>query len=152
PSTHTWTTNIAFTNYSGTRTYGTSVLLPLTPANNYTPKVIIMGGGNPSTATTEIIDLSAATPKWQTGPSMSQPRIEMDATILPNAKVLAVGGSQNDEDNNTASRNADLYDPVSNTFSSAGAEVYARLYHSVSLLLPDGTVWVAGGNPARGTY
>jgi Domain of unknown function (DUF1929)/Glyoxal oxidase N-terminus/PKD domain len=152
PSTHTWTTNVATTNYSGTRTYGTSVLFPLTPANNYTPKVIIMGGGSPSTATTEIIDLSAATPKWVFGPNMSQPRIEMDATILPNGKILALGGSLNDEDTATASLNADLYDPATNTFSSAGAEVYARLYHSVSLLLPDGTVWVAGGNPARGTY
>jgi len=152
PSTHTWTTNIAFTNYSGTRTYGSSVLLPLTPANNYTPKVIILGGGNPSTNTTEIIDLSAATPKWVNGPNMSQPRIEMNATLLPNGKILALGGSLNDEDTTTASLNADLYDPASNTFSSAGALVYARLYHSVSLLMPDATVWVAGGNPQRGTY
>ena len=152
PATNTWTTNVATTNYSGTRTYGTSVLLPLTPANNYTPKVIIMGGGSPSTATTELIDLSSATPKWAYGPNMSQPRIEMDATILPSGKIIALGGSLNDEDTATASLNADLYDPATNTFSSAGAEVYARLYHSVSLLLPDGTVWVAGGNPARGTY
>jgi len=152
PSTHTWTTNIAFTNYSGTRTYGTSVLLPLTPANNYTPKVIIMGGGSPSTNTTEIIDLSATPPRWVNGPLMSQPRIEMDATILPNGKVLALGGSLNDEDTATASLKGDLYDPIANTFSPAGSEVYARLYHSVSLLLPDGTVWVAGGNPDRGTY
>jgi len=152
PATHTWTTNVAFTNYNGTRTYGTSILLPLTPANNYTPKVLIMGGGSPSTNTSEIIDLSAATPKWVYGPNMSQPRIEMNATILPNGRVLAVGGSLNDEDTATASLKADLYDPGTNTFSPAGAEVYARLYHSVSLLLPDGTVWVAGGNPQRGTY
>jgi hypothetical protein len=152
PATRTWTTNIAFTNYNGTRTYGSSVLLPLTPANNYTPKVMIMGGGNPSTASTELIDLSAGTPKWLYGPNMSQPGIEMNATILPNGKVLALGGSLNDEDTNTASLNADLYDPASNTFSPAGTEVYARLYHCVSLLLPDGTVWVAGGNPQRGTY
>src|SRR5207249_206208 len=45
-----------------------------------------------------------------------------------------------------------LYDPGSNSFSSAGANAYARLYHSVALLMPDATVWVAGGNPARGTY
>src|SRR5436190_2854364 len=152
PATHIWTTNVAFTNYNGTRTYGTSILLPLTPANNYTPKVLIMGGGSPSTNTSEIIDLSAATPKWVYGPNMSQPRIEMNATILPNGRVLAVGGSLNDEDTATASLKADLYDPGTNTFSPAGAEVYARLYHSVSLLLPDGTVWVAGGNPQRGTY
>ncbi|MDT7813558.1 MAG: hypothetical protein QOJ42_3474 [Acidobacteriaceae bacterium] len=152
PSTNTWNTSVASTNYSQTRTYGTSVLLPLKPSNNYDPKVMIMGGGNPATSTTEIIDMSASTPAWQYGPNMSQARIEMNAVILPNGKVLAVGGSLNDEDTNTASLNADLYDPVSNTFSSAGANVYPRLYHSVALLLPDATVWLAGGNPSRGTY
>ena len=152
PSTKTWSGVVATTNYAGTRTYGTSVLLPLTPANGYKPRVMIMGGGNPATPTTEIIDMSAATPKWTTGPSMSQPRIEMNATILPNGKVLAVGGSTNDEDVTTASLNADLYDPATNTFSSAGANVYPRVYHSGSLLLPDATVLLIGGNPARGSY
>lgn len=151
PATHSWT-NVATTRFSGTRTYGTSVLLPLTPANNYTPRVFILGGGNPSTATTELIDLSAPSPAWVFGPAMSQPRIEMSAVILPNGKVLALGGSYNDEDTATASLNADLYDPASNTFSSAGANAYARLYHSVALLMPDATVWVAGGNPQRGSY
>jgi uncharacterized membrane protein len=151
PATQAWT-NVAATNYSNWRTYGTSVLLPLTPANNYDPRILIMGGGNPATATTELIDLGASTPAWNWGPNMSQPRIEMSATILPNGKILATGGSLNDEDTSTASLNADLYDPATNTFSSAGANSYARLYHSVSLLLPDGTVWLAGGNPQRGTY
>ena len=151
-STHTWTTGVAKTIYSGTRTYGTSVLLPLTPANGYKPRVMIMGGGNPSTATTESIDLSVSNPKWVSGPSMSQPRIEMNATILPNGKILASGGSLNDEDGATASLNADLYDPVANTFSSASVNAYARLYHSNSLLLPDATVLLLGSNPARGTY
>jgi hypothetical protein len=152
PSTNTWNTSVAGTNYSGTRTYGTSVLLPLKPGNNYDPKVIIMGGGNPATYTTEIIDMGASTPAWQYGPNMSQARIEMNAVILPNGKVLAVGGSVNDEDTSTASLNADLYDPLSNTFSSASANAYPRLYHSVALLLPNATVWLAGGNPSRGTY
>jgi hypothetical protein len=151
PGTHQWT-NVATTRYSGTRTYGTSVLLPLTPGNNYDPRVMIMGGGNPSTATTELIDLAASNPAWVFGPSMSQPRIEMNAVMLPTGKVLALGGSYNDEDTATASLNADLYDPATNTFSSAGANAYARLYHSVAMLMPDATVWVAGGNPQRGTY
>ena len=151
PTTQTWS-SVATTNYSGTRTYGTSVLLPLTPANNYDPRVIIMGGGNPATATTEIIDLGATNPSWTYGPSMSQPRIEMDAVILPNGKVLAVNGSTDDEDSDTASLNADLYDPASNTFSSAGANAFPRLYHSGALLLPDATVLDLGGNPERGTY
>src|SRR5262249_32189479 len=148
----TWTTNVATTNYSGTRTYGTSVLLPLNPGNNYNPKVIIMGGGNPATNTTEIIDMGATNPNWVWGPNMSQARIEMNAVILPNGKVLAVGGSVNDEDTNSLRLNADLYNPSTNTFSSAGANATQRLYHSVALLLPDATVWLAGGNPSRGTY
>jgi len=152
PVTNTWSAVVATTNYSGTRTYGTSVLLPLTPANGYRPRVMIFGGGSPATPTTEIIDLSASPLQWQYGPSMSQPRIEMNATILPNGKVLATGGSTNDEDTTTASLNADLYDPNTNGFSSAGANAYPRLYHSGSLLLPDATVMLLGGNPARGTY
>jgi len=152
PPTNTWSGTIATTNYGGNRTYGSSVLFPLTPSNGYAPKVIIFGGGNPSTNTTEVIDLSAASPAWVNGTPMSNPRIEMNATLLPNGKILALGGSQVDEDVTSASLGADLYDTSNNTVSSAGSNSFARLYHSVSLLLPDGTVWVAGGNPQRGTY
>ena len=49
PSTRTWSAIVATTNYTGTRSYGTSVLLPLTPANGYRPRVMIFGGGNPAT-------------------------------------------------------------------------------------------------------
>ena len=82
---------------------------------------------------------------------MSQPRIEMNAVILPNGKVLALGGSLNDEDISTASLNADLTILPRIRFL-AGANAFPRLYHSVALLLPDATVWVAGGNPNRGSY
>jgi len=73
PVANTWSGVIATTIYGGTRTYGSSVLLPLNPPN-YAPKVIIFGGGNPATATTEIIDLSVPTPAWSKGPAMSAPR------------------------------------------------------------------------------
>jgi len=150
-SAHTWSF-VATTNYSSGRTYGSSVLLPLTPANGYWPRVMIFGGGNPATATTEIIDLSAATPAWQYGPPMSQPRIEMNAVILPNGKVLTLGGSSADEDARTTSFNADLFASDGLSMTPAGQNAFPRLYHSVAVLLPDATVWVAGGNPARGSY
>jgi Malectin domain/Domain of unknown function (DUF1929)/PKD domain len=152
-STNTWSGTIATTNYGGNRTYGSSVLLPLTPANGYAPKVMIFGGGNPATATTEIIDLSVPSPAWVDGPPMSNPRVEMNATMLPNGNIVTLGGSLNDEDVTTASFAADLFEtsgPI--TVGPAGTETYERLYHSVSLLLPDGTVWVAGGNPVRGSF
>ena len=53
-----WST-VDTTNLGADRTYGSSVLLPLTPDNNYDPKVLILGGGSPATATTEPIDLGA---------------------------------------------------------------------------------------------
>ena len=156
PSTTSWTLNVATTNYGGTREYGSSVLLGLTPANNYDPVVLIMGGDSPATKTTETIDMGASTPKWTYGPNMSQARIEMNAVLLPNGQVVALGGSVNDEDLSTKSLNADLYTPATSStaasIKSAGVNAYARLYHSVALLLPDATVWLAGGNPSRGSY
>ena len=152
PSNEAWTQNVASTIYSGTRTYGSSVLMPLTPANGFKPRVMIFGGGSPATTTTEIIDLSVANPKWASGVAMSQARIEMNATLLPSGQFLATGGSVNDEDASTESLNADMYDSVSGERSSAGANAFARLYHSNSILLPDATVLLIGGNPTRGTY
>ena len=128
------------------------VLLPLLPPN-YTPRVMNFGGGNPASSTTDIIDLSVASPSYTPGPNMSTRRIQMNAVILPNGKVLAEGGSVNNEAPDTPGKTADLYDPVTNTFSSAGAAAYSRLYHSVALLLPDATVASMGSNPgARGSY
>ena len=150
-STKNWSA-MAPTNLAQTRRYGSSVLLPLSPADGYKPRVMIFGGGDPATATTEIIDLSAAAPQWQYGPPMSQARIEMNATILPSGHVLTLGGSARDEDAATASLNADLYNPETNTFSSAGANAFPRLYHSNALLLPDATVALVGSNPTQGVY
>ena len=150
-STKNWSA-MAPTNLGRTRRYGSSVLLPLSPADGYKPRVMIFGGGDPATATTEIIDLSAAAPQWQYGPPMSQARIEMNATILPSGHVLTLGGSARDEDAATASLNADLYNPETNTFSSAGANAFPRLYHSNALLLPDATVALVGSNPMQGVY
>ena len=145
PSTTSFTQNVATTNYGGTRTYGSSVLLPLTPANDYDPKVMIFGGNSPATNTTEIIDLGASSPTWVYGPNMSQPRIEMNAVILPNGKVLALGGSVNDEDTSSLSLNADLFDP--NNPSSplfCGSECVAAAV-SLGGLAAAGCDGVAGG-------
>ena len=83
---------------------------------------------------------------------MAQKRVEMEATILPNGKVLVDGGSAKDEDATTASLQAEIYDPATNSFSSAGSNAFPRLYHNVQLLLPDATVALAGGNPEQGVF
>ncbi|HEY6253129.1 MAG TPA: galactose oxidase-like domain-containing protein [Candidatus Angelobacter sp.] len=152
--THRWTF-VAKTNFGQLRTYGSSVLLPLTPAGGYKPKVMILGGGNEfppgaATNTTELIDLSVPAPKWVTGPAMVAARIQMNATMLPTGKVLVSGGSAANEDPQTAVLQAELYDPTTNAFTSASTMHFARLYHSNTLLLPDATVIAVGSNPVRG--
>src|SRR5437773_12502455 len=82
PSHQAWSF-LAWTIYGGAveeRTYGSSVLRPLTPANNYDPKVIIMGGDNPATNTTEIIDPAQISPKSHEGPATAHAPAEMETT------------------------------------------------------------------------
>jgi hypothetical protein len=152
PDTMTWSLNVARTNYTRKRTFGASVLLPLLPERSYQPRVMILGGDNPATASTEVIDLSQPTPAWRFLPPMSAPRIELNAVLLPSGRVLALGGSVQDNVASTASLGADLFDPETETWTPAGIARYARLYHSVALLLPDATVWTAGSNPSRGVW
>jgi len=148
-------TSLALTIDTQYRSYGSVVLLPLLPETNYQPVILSMGGMGSTvvaTNTTELIDMSNATPMWVAGPAMSLPRTEMNAVLLPTGKVLAVGGSANDEQASTASLTADLYDPKTNSFSSAAPNVYPHLYHSTALLLPDATVVLSGGNPQQGVF
>jgi hypothetical protein len=82
---------------------------------------------------------------------MKQKRMQVNATILPDGKVLVSGGSSEDEKAAEAVLTTELYDPVTNTFRDGAPMRFARLYHSNTLLLADGTVMAAGSNPGR-TY
>jgi hypothetical protein len=148
----TYLTSTLNTEY---RSYGSVVLLPLLPQTNYQPVVLTMGGmGNTASATntTELLDMSQATPMWVAGPAMSRARVEMNAVLLPTGKVLTIGGSANDEDGTTASLTADLYDPSTNSFTALASNTYPHLYHSTAVLLPDGSVVLSGGNPQQGVF
>jgi sugar (pentulose or hexulose) kinase len=70
---------------------------------------------------------------------MSVARQAATATLLDDGTVLVVGGS--DGTNTLAS--AEIYDPCTGTWSSAGTLTYAR-FASVAVLLPGGDVLVAG--------
>lgn len=149
PVPRTWTSSVARTR---DRTYGAAVLFPLTPPS-YTPKIMMLGGGSSATRTTEVIDLSAASPAWTATANMSTARVQMNAVLLPDGRILAEGGSASDEVPDAGGKTADLYDPASNTMASGGTSSFSRLYHSVALLLPDATVASLGSNPGdRGKY
>jgi hypothetical protein len=82
---------------------------------------------------------------WSAAGSMSRPRAFASATLLPDGRVLVLGGT-----GPTGSlTSADLYDPGSpangsGTWSVAGGLEGARGGHTATLL-PDGRVFVAGG-------
>src|SRR5947207_11880308 len=76
---------------------------------------------------------------WSVAASMNTARQLHTATLLPNGKILVVGGS--DLSNSIAS--AELYDPLANTWTNTGSLIRARREHSATLL-PNGKVLVVG--------
>ncbi|WP_119155131.1 galactose oxidase-like domain-containing protein [Caldimonas tepidiphila] len=130
-------------SFGGGRGYGGAVM--------YAPgRILAVGGGDPPTATAEVIDLNAASPAWRAVGSMQWPRRHMSTTVLPDGRVLATGGTRgtgfNNRDPALAVRTAELWDPATGRWSEMATAYTPRWYHSIALLLPDARVFVTGGN------
>ena len=153
PQTGTWSSVVASFPYGESRMYGTSVLLPLKPSDGYAMRFLAAGGGtSATTAVAALLDTSQPTWTWRTLPSLDQPRVTQNAVVLPNGKVLVVGGSAQFNVASTAAMNALLFNPATETWSPAGTIAFPRMYHSTALLLPDATVWLGGSNPSEGVW
>jgi hypothetical protein len=131
-------------NNFGWRGQGTSVLLP-----GFTDRVMVMGGNGPLTNTCEIIDFTDASPQWAYTTPMHHARAHLNAVILPDKKVLVVGGGQNGLYGSPV-LTPELYDPVTEEWIELPSHVYGRMYHSTALLLPDGRVLLAGQDNGPG--
>jgi hypothetical protein len=121
-------------------------------------KILYAGGGGNSTwgqtpdpragaptATAEMIDLNAASPAWTSAGTMAFPRRHLNSTILPDGTVLITGGTTGggfvDINEGHAAKAAELWDPKApTTWTTLASASKMRVYHSVSLLLPDATV------------
>jgi hypothetical protein len=66
--------------------------------------------------------------------------------------VFVTGGSLKQEDQPLARLQPEIYDPATDTWTPVAVSTVPRLYHSTALLLPDGRVVSAGGNPEGGTH
>jgi hypothetical protein len=143
------------------RDYGTAAM--------YEPgKILVVGGGGNTgwptpdpkaatpTATAERIDLNGGTPGWQSAGSMSAPRRHLNSTILPDGQVLITGGTSGggfvNLNEGLATKAAEEWNPSTNQWTTLAANTVMRVYHSVSILLPDATVLHgASGNAMAGT-
>lgn len=119
-------------------------------------RVLIAGGGSghyPSQniyRSAEVFD--PATGKFTFTGQMTVARHKHAAILLRSGKVLVVGGSDN-RDWRGEYASAEIYDPMSGTFTATGSMNTARFkLPAAAVLLPNGKVLVAGGGPFAELY
>ena len=151
------------------RTEGTSILLPPARAMSMEghehgeelppppsdQRVLVLGGVTDSVAnrkSAEIIDLNQANPAWVRITDMNYPRVNPNAVILPDRRVLIVGGVEGYKfDWNPGEiLTCEIFDPTSETWTVAATMNNPRHYHSVAVLLPDGRVMATGTSSRYG--
>jgi len=134
-------------------------------------KVLVAGGAQQSPdfaeqslASVELYDPATGTWSWSPTRNLATAREGHTATLLPNGKVLVVGGYDDYVFFPYVLASAELYDPATGTWSPSGNLGTARYSHTATLL-PSGKVLVAGGavagislssaelyDPATGTW
>ncbi len=134
---------------SGHREYAPGILLPGPPSGSW--KVMRLGGHQAQTAVavTETFDASNPSAGWVAGAPMPEARRNHNTVILPDGKLLTVGGNGVGL-RDTPYYEAHLYDPATDDWSPMASGVERRAYHSTAVLLPDGRVLSAGDNGGGG--
>jgi N-acetylneuraminic acid mutarotase len=107
-------------------------------------KVLVTGGYSGHGAIQEAEVYDPGTNTWSSAGSMASPRSSHTATLLGNGKVLVVGGFSSGGYSGYL-QTAEVYDPGTNTWSSAGSMASPRGLHTATLL-GNGKVLVAGGS------
>ena len=92
-----------------------------------------------------VIDIRTNAPTLTATTPMNARRQNVSATVLPNGHVLATGGSTVYNDVASAQNTAMIWNPTTGTWTLGSDGYLARLYHSIAMLMPDGTVLVGGG-------
>jgi hypothetical protein len=93
-----------------------------------------------------VVDISGTgEPVVSSAGTLAKDRKFGTATVLANGKVWVNGGSSTGNDLAGMALDTELWDPGSGTWTTTASASTARLYHSASTLLPDGTVLTGGG-------
>ena len=114
-------------------------------------RILLVGGGqrtntDPTVGSAEasVIDINGVAPQvTQTG-SMAKGRNWLNATVLPNGEVFVNGGTGSGMATN-AVYESEIWNPATGTWRTAASARRIRTYHSSAVLLPNGSVFTAGG-------
>src|SRR6476661_4341448 len=111
-------------------------------------QVLVAGGdqlglGHPPQSSVELYDPASGT--WKETGSMVLARSHHSATLLSDGRVLVAGGIVVFNNGYHASKNAELYDPASGTWTATRSMRLGRAAPTAALL-PDGRVLVVGGS------
>lgn len=153
PVTNSWTATSNSMTYA--RFDHTATLLPngkVLVTGGYDVAAAIANAGTsnyvvPSMTSAELYD--PATGLWTPAGNMAYPRAKHTATLLASGKVLIAGGVSATSSYSTTYSACELYDPVSNTWSTTGSMSQGRNSHTATLM-PDGKVLVTGGDKNYG--
>jgi hypothetical protein len=93
----------------------------------------------------DVIDINNFKPVVTTTGPISRHRLYGNATVLPDGKVWVNGGSPVGNVLGGEHYVSELWNPVTGIWTETASATKARLYHSSSMLLPDGSVLTGGG-------
>ena len=155
PSTGVWVNAGRMTDTTS-RTYGTSILLPLQNDTTEQGKILLAGGA-PGANSLAINSCLIITPNGSLlnnrfTSSMAYPRIYLNPVILPDGKIVVFGGSTSGMFVRNAVYSPEMFDPDTEIWTVLPPATVPRLYHSVALLLPDGRIWTAGTSYSKSSH
>lgn len=114
-------------------------------------KILILGGNQAAvTNTAEVINLNVKPQSWRYTNPMYYARRQTNTVLLPDGKVLVLGGTTLAGFNNEAGAvfAAEMWDPATEEWTLLASAATPRMYHSTAVLMPDGRVLYTGSGSA----
>jgi hypothetical protein len=122
------------------------MMVTITPDGTWSQDLFMFGGSNggntPASATAETINFSSPSPKWKPISNLTQPVTQNNVVALPDGKLLVVGGADGDVNN----LRYQMFNPADGSRTDLITSPVPRHDHSTALLMPNGGVWIMGGN------
>ena len=127
------------------RRYGTSCRI----GDVRNQDIIVMGGGWPATASTNIINLNETSPTFRLGPSLASPKAYANCVALPGSGIIEIGGGSVNKIANASREVAMLTSATASSWTTMNplpAKEH-RLYHSLAYLQDDGSIISMNSDP-----